>query len=259
VTRIVTPGTLHWSELKVMGQSAQHYAYRIEHPEEETLALRLGVALDALVFESQDVVAYEGTSRQNKGWVPFVEANAGAVCLTKPEAERVYGMRDALLRRSDAWNLIRDCGAQQQVLRWSVSGRLCEGTPDAFDIRRKVDLKVTRCANPRQFKWDAKRLGYLGQAAWYRNALTVAKCYEPREEYIVAVENLAPYPIVVYRLTDRALAFGERQWRSLFEELRVCEDSAHWPGYCDTIAELDVPGEDDEPTTLLIGGEEVEV
>lgn len=69
------------------------------------------------------------------------------------------------------------------------------------------------------------------------------------EEYIVAVENLAPYPI----------AFGERQWRALFEELRVCEDSAHWPGYCDTIAELDVPGEDDEPTTLLIGGEEVEV
>ena len=61
----------------------------------------------------------------------------------------------------------------------------------------------------------------------------------------------------MFDLTEAAITAGEKLWRSLFEQLAVCESSDVWPGYCQGIALFDVP--DMEDIVLSIDGEEVTV
>lgn len=59
------------------------------------------------------------------------------------------------------------------------------------------------------------------------------------------------------RLTPRALEEGEKLNRSWIERLDGCELADEWPGYTQSILDLDVP--DDASDALLIDGEEVEL
>jgi hypothetical protein len=59
----------------------------------------------------------------------------------------------------------------------------------------------------------------------------------------------------VLALTPGALAEGEKCWRLWFEMLMVAESSNSWPAYTDAIEPLDA-APSDEPTTLIIDGEE---
>jgi hypothetical protein len=62
------------------------------------------------------------------------------------------------------------------------------------------------------------------------------------QQYIVAVESSAPYPVTVIRVTDKMRNKGARQCRMWFEQLLVCERSGHFPGY----VEADVDWDDDD-------------
>ena len=135
---------------------------------------------------------------------------------------------------------------------WNIAGRECCGIPDAVGPSSIVDLKVTRDGSPGKFPWHARRMGWLGQLAWYDYGLFEGKAINLS---IVSVEDLAPHLVTVYRLTPDAAEMGHRIWRSHFERLRVCEDSDVWPGYSDCVVPLEV----DQEFSLHLGTEEVTV
>lgn len=245
---------LRFSRLKRIGQSPQHYAHALDVPETETKSLRMGRAVDALVFGTSKVVPYDG-QRRGKAWEAFAQANASAICLNKAEWEQVAGMARALEDRPDALDLLS--GNRQQTIRWTFSGRECEGTPDAFTDTRLADLKTTRTAHPERFIWEARRYAYHAAADWYGGGLLLSGRQKPRESFLVAVESIAPHPITVFALTDRALEQGARLWRLWFERLRACEESDAWPGYAESVVPFDLPDED--PLVLKIDGEELDV
>ena len=245
---------LHFSMLKRIGQSPQHYAHALVAPNIETKSLRLGNAVDALLFGTCGVVAYNG-QRRGKEWAVFAEANAGAICLNKAEAEQARGMANALENRPDALDLLS--GNRQQTIKWTFSGRECEGTPDAFTDERIADLKTTRTAHPERFIWEARRYAYHAQLDWYGSGLLHSGRQKPSHSYIVAVESIAPHPVTVFALTERALDQGARLWRLWFERLRACEESDAWPGYAESIVPFDLPDEDG--LKLTIDGEEMDV
>lgn len=246
---------VHFSDLKRMAQSPLHYAHGLEHRREETKALRLGRAVDALCFGTCGVVGYDG-QRRGKEWAAFAAANAGSICLNKTEHEQALGMSDALERHSEALDLLS--GERQKLIEWEISGRACAGTPDAFTDGRIAELKTCRTAHPDRFVWDARRLAYHAQLAWYLDGLIHSGRARPSTAYIVAVESSAPHPVTVFCLTDRALDQGARTWRLWFERLRACEESNAWPPYVESAVLFDVPEEDDG-FALKIGGEEVEI
>lgn len=246
---------VHFSDLKRMSQSPLHYAYWLERERAETKALRLGSAVDALLFGTCGVVGFDG-QRRGKEWAAFAQANAGAICLNKTENELVRGMADAIERHGEAHELLS--GERQKLIEWKLAGRDCAGTPDAFTDGRIVELKTCRTSHPDRFPWDARRLGYNAQLDWYAEGLLQSGRQRPSTAYIVAVESTAPHPVTVFVLTDRALDQGARSWRLWFERLRACEESDAWPAYTESAVLFDVP-EEEGSASLLIGGEEVEI
>lgn len=248
---------IHFSQLKAMGQSALHYKHRLENAMAETKALRLGRAVDALLFGTCGVVGFDG-QRRGKEWAAFAQANAAAICLNKTEHDQVMGMAGAIERHGEAMALL-STGERQKLIEWQFSGRACAGTPDVFTDGRIVELKTCRSSDPRRFVWDARRLGHHAQLSWYMEGLLQSGRARPHTAFIVAVESLAPHPVTVFVLTDRALDQGMRAWRIWFEQLRVCEESDAWPPYVEQAVPFDLPEEEEGGTKLVIGGEEVEI
>lgn len=247
---------LHFSTLKAMALSPMHYAHLNAVGREETRSLRLGIALDAGVFSTRPVVVYQGDRRGAK-WKDFEAVqDPAAVIITAKEEPLVAGMARALLSRPDALELLR--GTRQKTIDWTIAGRPCQGTPDAFTPERITDLKTSRTAHPERFPYEARRYGYLAQLAWYATGLELAGYPRPKRGYIVAVESAPPHPVTIFELTERALEQGERTWRLWFERLRACEESNAWPPYAEYAVPLDAP-DDAEGFSLTIDGQETEV
>jgi len=230
---------LHFSQLKHIAKSPLHYRHELLSQRPDKRHFRLGRAIDCLLTGRKDgLVVYSG-DRRGKAWKDFAAANQGVEIITKAEEPSVLGMADAISNHQDALLLL--VGERQLKFQWEIAGRRCEGTPDCFTPRRVVDLKSTRCADPRRFKWDARKLGYHAQLSWYGNGLAAAGLSKPTEHIIIAVESDAPFPVVVFELTETDLELGTKLWRGWFETLRTCEESDEFPGYAVGRVPLDLP------------------
>jgi hypothetical protein len=243
---------VRFSTLKYMARSPAHYRQALIEPPKQTKAMRLGDALDALLFKTKEVRAFEGSSRRGKAWDKFVEDNPESVLLTTPEQEHALSMLASVQANSAAMDLLN--GKCQQRMEWKLNGRDCAGTPDVVTPTRIVELKSTRSANPDWFPWDARKMGYHAQLCWYANGLNLPPT---TELWIIAVESAPPYPVTLFKLTERAVLEGQKLWRLWFERLLVCEATDTWPAYTAAPVPFDTP--DMEGLTLKIEGEDVEV
>lgn len=248
---------IRFSNLRWMAKSPAHYNYALTHPPDETKAMRFGSALDALLFKTKQVLVFEGKSRNSKAWDTFAAERPEAVLLTTPQQEIVLGMLASVQANSQAMDLLNG-GKQQQRIAWKIGDRDCAGTPDVWAPSRVVELKSTRNANPDWFQYDARKMGYHVQLAWYTFALqTLGLVKAGAENWIVAVESSPPHPVTIFQLTERAQQEGAKLWRLWFERLLVCEQADSWPGYTAATVPLDTP--DTDSLTLKVEGEDLEV
>jgi len=249
---------VRFSNLKWLAKSPAHYAWNLAHPMKQTKAMRYGDALDGLLFKTRDVLTLDGATRRSKAYDKFAEDHPEAVLLTAPQQDIVLGMLAAVQGNKEAMDLLSGLpGKMQKTIKWCFNDRECSGTPDVFDLVRVVELKSTRNANPDFFPWDARKMAYHAQLAWYTEGLSRSGHVEPQQRFIVAVESTAPYPVTIFKLTDRAFDEGTKLWRLWFERLLVCEQSDTWPGYCAATVPFDTP--DMDHLVLKIEGENVEV
>lgn len=233
---------LHFSRLKLMAKSAAHYALGWTP---DTKSKGLGRAVHSYLLGDEDkVVLYPGARRAGKEYEAWLaEQNPEATVLIASEMRDVIGMRESIKRHKRAMALL--CGKREQKIEWEWLGRKCAGTPDVFTRKRLVELKTTRSADPRQFPWDARRLFYHAQCAWYINGLGLSgRSLKEMPAFIVAVESSPPYPVVVYDLTPNLLEQGLRLCRLWMERLAVCEADKTFPGYVESDVTLDVPSND---------------
>jgi hypothetical protein len=249
---------VRFSRLKLFGKSAAHYEANVGN---DTASLRKGSATHSyLLGDSDSVVVYEDGARnpRHKKYQEFLEANEGKLILSPGEFEDVSGMRASIQRNQRAMELLD--GVREQRIEWMLSGRCCAGTPDVVHLRKDgtkvvVELKTSVSAAPDLFRWQAKKMGYHAQLAWYAQGLETTLVYAPGpvvEQYIVVVESSAPYPVTVIRVTDKLREKGLRQCRVWFEQLLVCEQSGHFPGY----VEADVDWDDEDGDGLEWDDEE---
>lgn len=253
--RVVDPRNeaLRFHNLKAMGQSAQHCFQSFQHGREESLALRLGSGTHALLFE-QPVVVFTGKVRNGKVWDAFKAEHAGRLILNAKEHAKAKAIAQSIRNHPIASRLLfAPDTIHESPIYWEQDGRRRRSTPDARSKAHLVDLKTTRCAEPERFARDARFRGYHAQLADYRAAMVASNGYAPKDCYIVAVESVEPYAVTCLRLTERALEIGDRMCRGWFERFRACEESNTWPGYCESITDLDVP---DDDIDLLFGDED---
>lgn len=232
---------LRFSRLKLLARSPAHYAAYVDH---DSPSLRLGRATHSMLLGDPDSIAVcppkMKRDERHKGYQEFLAENEGKEILSPKEAKDALGMRASIEQHPRAVELLE--GLREQTRLWNYCGRVCRGTPDVVSSRYLVELKTCRSSDPRRFPFEARRMFYHGQLAWYLNGLSLADgaAQIPSECFIVAVESAQPYPVTVYRVTDELLEQGERTARLWLERLAVCEETGTWPAYAASDVELGV-------------------
>lgn len=234
----IIEGPVRFSHLHAYGRSAAHgLSARLGTEGVETYAMERGTAVHALVFNTHKVIGYGGV-RRGKEYDAFAADHQGYEILTANEYGKAARMAQAVLGSSLAMRHLEGVAESTLLFRWS--GQDCRVTPDLRGLTYITELKTCSTSDPEQFRWDALRRHYHAQLAYQR--LGCALTQQPvTEAYIVAVESSEPYPVTVFRVADRALDVGDRLLSLWMERLTVCESSGHWPGYVDSVVELDTP------------------
>lgn len=234
---------VRFSRLKLMGKSPAHFQ---ANPDLEGDGIRKGSALHSfLLGGSRKVAVYaKARNKKHKAYAAFLEEHPNTEILSPKEFADVEGMRASLHRHERAMQLLD--GVREQRIEWSIGGRACAGTPDVVHLgpsgKVLVELKTGQSSAPDLFRWQSRKLAYHAQLAWYARGLEMASVYTPgpvTEQYIVAVESSAPYPVTVFRVTDALRKAGEKQCRLWLEQLLVCERTGNWPGYVEADVDLD--------------------
>lgn len=233
---------VRFSTLKWMAESAYHYRVNARA---QARHLEIGSAVDALLLGTNEVMAYQGKVRRGKEWDAFQASNAGKLIVTKKELALAEGMRDSVLACPYAVEVLK--GRRQEEIFWEYLGRKCVSHLDvaAEDGTFVTELKTGQTSNPSKFRWQAFKFAYHAQLAFYRLAKEYQTGKKPRAAYIVIVSSKAPHVTTVMRVSEHALELGERLIRTWFETLLNCEKSNQWPGYAQTIIELDAPDDVD--------------
>ena len=236
---------IRWSNLKLMCRSAAHYRYGIQFPRADSAAMRLGRYVHQLLLGGDPFVIWTGDRRAGKVWEAFAEEHSGEEIVTAKEAALALGMVESVRANDTAMELLTT-GLPERHVDFTMAGRACSMRADVYTPNEITELKTTTDASPGRFPYLAKGLAYHAQLAWYMNGLRAAGLADPKRAAIVAVESKPPYVVQLFDVYPRALELGERIWRSCWEQVRICEDTAHFPGYVEGFAPFDLP-EDDEP------------
>lgn len=246
MSEVVDPRTVpvRFSHLRHLSQSPLHYWHAVQVDGDPTRPMRLGVGAHAMLFE-QPVVLYPGKVRNGKEWDAFKAEHEGVPILSHSEWDRATSLAAAVRGNELAMQVLTGT-VKEQVIEWSFLGRACRSTLDARGTYHLVDVKTTKCADPDRFARDAVFRHYHAQLAFYADAVKESGLGDPREAYIIAVESQPPFPVTVLKLTERALDQGRRLCRLWFERLLACEAANDWPGYAQSVVELDVPMSFDE-------------
>jgi len=260
---LIDPATLpvRFSRLKAFSLSAAHYLLWSQDLSEETLALRMGSAVHAGLFADRPVVCYDGR-RAGKAWERFHEHHVErrAVILNEKEYRTAAGVINSMRRHPRAMELLFDGTAIEQRIDWTLGGRACRSTPDAWTAARNSDLKSARSTEPRWFAREALKRHYHAQMAFYDAAIEAHTGRAPDESYLIAIENVAPFTVVVLRLPDATREIGHKIWRGWWEKLQLAEAAGYYGGYVETDIDLEIPEwETLQPVDVEIDGELVEV
>jgi hypothetical protein len=250
---------VRWSHLKKFAQSAHHYEASVNGAREETAAMRIGSAVDALLFNSARVATFEG-KRIGAKWEAFQAENEGALLVNERERDTALGCVESLRSDRYKWALAYLEGEHRAEISWSYLGRECLSHPDVINeaLQFESDLKTGVTSNPEHFPRQARKMLYLSQHAFYRLAIEAGRGWTPRDHYNVVVEQKFPHVVSVFRLTPRALLKGQKEVRLWMEALLNCEGTDEWPGYAQCVMPLDDDDyygdddsgelDDDEPT-----------
>ena len=247
---------VHQSDLKAIESSPAHYKWQIDHQRPDSAAMRMGRALHSIYLQGIHPICFEGGKRGTKAWDGFVEmlTNPDDV-LIPAERDTVLRMHEALERDPDAKALMSRCIEREVALEWDLMGLPCAGRLDARGPGVLMDLKSCRAAYPKKFLWEAaNKLHYDAQLAWYDVAGGVIPCGPDTawsEQYLVAVENVAPYNVQVYKLDNLRIDQGWEKIQRWMQILNACLKSGRWPGYLEGVqawdGELSFAEPDDEP------------
>lgn len=256
---ILDPEGLRFSRLKLFAESPLHYLANVQG---KSSILDKGTAVHSILLGGQRVIYYDGKVKPTKGnpnptkigprngaqWEEFKAKNSDAKILSLEEYDLSHRIADAV--RSNALAMRALDGACEQTLRFDWMKMQARTTPDvrANDGTFVTELKTCRSSRPGRFSSQAFWMYYHAQMAFHLEGMKanglVKNGYKP-DAFIVAVCSTEPFPVTVFRLTDKALEQGRKSLVLWTEQLRGCLESRHFPAYSQAVVDLDVPEQDE--------------
>ena len=163
-----------------------------------------------------------------KAWAEWA-ADQGRPVLTVAQFDLVENMTESVRAHGMATDLL-SCGTPEAVVRCVYHDMPCQIRMDWFDPHRSiVDLKT--CDDLTWFEADARRYGYVHQAAFYR-AIIMQVIGIPMPVHFIAVEKKEPYRCGVWLVPPESLAQSQKENDAAIERLKRCQLTNVWPsGY----------------------------
>lgn len=244
---ILDPDGVRFSRLKLFAESPLHYLADVRNA---SGTLDKGSAVHSVLLGGKRVTFYDkvtanGSSAPRRGaeWEAFKAANEGAIILSRSEYETSNRIADAV--RNCPLAMLALDGVKEETLRFDFLKLACRSTPDVRGHKGEfvTELKTCKSSNPFRFTWQSKTMYYHAQMAFHREAMRRAGLWKetPPIPYVVAVCSTAPYPVTVFKMTDKAMDAGDRMIRLWFEQLKTCLSSKQFPAYAQSVVDLDVP------------------
>jgi hypothetical protein len=234
-------GRVHISELKEFSLSAAHYREACLKSRVASRPMVVGAAVDRMVFGGK-VVLYPGKARAGGEWREFQLENDGAVICIESEYAEAAATARCVQMDPVAGPLVRDKANEfQRVMQWEAHGLECAagiagaGGRGGFDILNQresciLDLKASADAEPGRLMRHAARMFWHCQGRWYLDGAQALSLDATRFKLIVAeVGGLA---CTVLDVTPRKLEGAAKLIRHWTENLRACDASGEFPGYC---------------------------
>jgi PDDEXK-like domain of unknown function (DUF3799) len=234
---------LNITRLKEMRRSPQHYQWALTNPK-ATDTLTLGTAAHVAVLEPERFAKQFATwerrteagamaPRRGQYWEEFERANKGKEIITADQDYLARAIAQAVRGDARAMRYL-EAGEPEVVMEWEAWGRKCKGRLDWLThIDGEpvlVGLKSARDCRPFIFGSAAAKLGYALQWAFYQNGFAIIKGGERPRMVEIVVESAPPHAVVVYRIPDDVLLYGEEEFLKLIELLDRCERDDEWPG-----------------------------
>ena len=229
------------STLWEMRKSPAHYKWVLEHPRDDTAALKFGRAFHMAVlqpeeFNSSYLIAPDIDRRTKAGreaWQQFVSEAGNKELISQSDYDMINGMYEAIWTNDDAKALLEECETEKPVF-WvdDATGIECKCKMDAVKPGTLVDLKSCCDASTNAFLREALRYGYDVQSAHYLRGYRSLNLAVPNATFwFIAVEKTPPYAVNVIRASDAFIDRGTWTLIDLMDKLKECRDKDEWPGY----------------------------
>lgn len=201
-----------------------------------------------------DVVLFPGTGKNPEAWQKEDDKTAvaalraeGKVPLRPSDYAAAEAMVAAVKAHPIAGKLLTG-GEPERTLIWRdpATGVLCRAKTDWLRPDGIVDLKTAEAADAEALSKASYNHGYAIQAPFYLRGFRLLNldAAVQREPFFVhvSVEKVPPYLVHVHQLTERAIAWGDRQVSEALAIYRDCTAAGVWPGYpTDEITDIDLP------------------
>lgn len=267
---------LNWSTLRHIAVSPKLLAYRVEHPQADTPALRLGRAIHCAILEPEKYAKTwlvpnvcnvplksaggrcknPGTKLHQGYWYcgthikQYAEPGheddipEGVEPMTPDDAEIVRVCVESVRAHKVAMQTLSG-GAAEQEIEWTdgETGIECRGRLDYLTPNVVVDLKTTRLETVREFVRDVAVKLYHGQVAWYTDgAIRAGRIpQDSPPPFVVSVSTSEPYDVAVYQLSRASFEAGRILYRDLLTKYDRCVKAGLWPGIAPDLVTMEVP------------------
>ena len=252
---------INFSKLRRFIHTAAHARYYMDHPPEETKALRFGHLMHAVLLEPRSVdeqfMAMPKVDRRTKAgkaaWAQAQIAAQARTIVTEEELAMCHNIRHNISQHPTARELLLGAGGANEVSviwRDEATEVLCKSRWDRLgpigaqgvlgDI--KSSGKVASLRNWQRACYD---YGYFEQAAMYldgANALYPLPEDQRREFMWLVVEKDLPNLIRVFKADDDALEFGYQEFRRHLDAYAECLTKGEFPGWEEGFELAGLPG-----------------
>jgi hypothetical protein len=247
-TKYPWTGELSFSLLKLMGTSPAHFRYACDHPMVASKAMRLGTLVHWHLLggpEDRKPLVYLGDKvKDPKSWKAFKEENAGRELYGRDEWDEADVIADAVSaapHNRPLWQEWIEGGEYEIPLSWTAHGIPCRtrGVDIIHRARGRLgELKTARSSEPVAFGWQARRMFYAEQLAFYSQGMA-ANGYEAKDHFIFVVDPSQPRVCTVVTLSPVVLDQARLVVLGWFDRLHACLKRDEWPGYSTKAVEFD--------------------
>lgn len=248
---------MNWSLLKHAITSPSKVLSESTRKRQTSDRMALGSAIHSYVLEGEDAfhssfIAMPKIDRRTKAgkeeYERFLSRSKGKTVIKESDLDIIRGV-DRSIRSHPSRDQVLTTGWVESALQWECpeSGMLCKALLDFLPFKSYpnaaiVDLKTTRDASPSGFCREIAKYMYHGQAAYYREGLSIVEDLPKRDVILIAVEVEPPFCVGFYRLSADALDSGYRLFQTAIDRwLGACETDDFTPFYTDGVEELSIP------------------